>query len=68
MNCCNDFDQCTQGHGCPVRPQVVTQAGCSSGWIHPDDRTPLLIISMVCTFTIGFVVGSTIHHWPSWLI
>ena len=19
MNCCNDFCQCTQGHGCPVR-------------------------------------------------
>lgn len=19
MNCCNDFGQCTQGHGCPAR-------------------------------------------------
>lgn len=25
MNCCNDFGQCKQGHGCPVRCTPVYQ-------------------------------------------
>ena len=24
MNCCNDFGECKQGHGCPVREEPVS--------------------------------------------
>lgn len=27
MNCCDDFGQCQQGHGCPVRKYTCAQLG-----------------------------------------
>ena len=40
MNCCNDYGQCTQGHGCPARRTPCSQQ-------QPDElrETPIELIA-----------------------
>lgn len=62
MNCCDDWGQCTQGHGCPVRRSACECAGHVRA---PDTSTPTpieqifnwLVIATATSMTVALVAG-----------
>lgn len=43
-----------------MRPDPIEHADLP---MHPDDRRMWAIIKLTITFTLGFVIGATIHRW-----
>lgn len=64
MNCCNDFGQCQQGHGCPVR--ATRHYTCAELGVcncdgpdclqHEDTATPFEQIASVAAIVIPSLV------------
>ena len=64
MNCCNDFNNCTQGRDCPIRKQRIKEtndAYMSGGWgkvADPYDdvaetfKALLAVIAVTATVTL----------------
>ena len=64
MNCCNDFNNCTQGRDCPIRKQRIKEtndAYMSGGWgkvADPSDdvaetfKALLAVIAVTATVTL----------------
>lgn len=53
MNCCNDFNQCTQGANCPARKRTTHQVQPPFGFCH-NDKSPHIEVAGNTFYFLGF--------------
>lgn len=60
MNCCNDFGECKQGHGCPAREthEALFHADKTLTSIGICGATALALLSLGAGYLLGTFLGA----------